>query len=188
MKKIIVLTAVLMLSACFSASLPSQFYMLEPEKGQTPISQREFSIGIEPVKIPGYLDKPQIVLAKINSPEMKLSETQRWAEALSSMMQRTLANDMGKYLPKAFIKSKTYGSEKFTYTVFVEIGAMDGILGDEAMLSVWWSVINPDGKVIAREQSNLKRPLGNSYADYVAAQSQLVNDLAEQIAKKLAKI
>lgn len=188
MKKFVILSAVFMLAGCLSTSLPSQFYMLEAENGQTPVSQTNLSIGIEPVKIPGYLDKPQIVLAKINSPEMQLSETQRWAEALSSMMQRTLAYDMGQYLPKSFIKSKTYGTEKFTYTVFVEVSAMDGILGDQAVLSVWWSIINNDGKIIAREQSSLKLTLGNSYADYVAVQSKLVNDLSEQIAIRLSKL
>lgn len=65
---------------------------------------------------------------------------------------------------------------------------MDGILGDQAILSAWWSIINNDGKIIFREQSSLKRPLGTSYADYVAVQSKLVNDLSEQIAKRLSKL
>ncbi len=190
MKKISVFFIAFLLAGCigFGTSQPSKFYILEALNGQAPLSQKKISIGVEPIKIPGYLDKPQIVLSENNSPEMNLSETQRWAEALSSMMQRTLAKDMGNYLPNAFIKSKTYGSENFTYTIFAEVASMDGILGDKAELSVWWSILNSDGKTIVREQSKLKRPLGKTYADYVDTQSKLLNDLAEKISKKLAEL
>ena len=58
--------ALLVLSGCFGSTPPTQFYLLPlPTGGDTapPSSavQRALTIGVGPVTVPPYLDRPQIV-------------------------------------------------------------------------------------------------------------------------------
>ena len=53
----------LVLSGCFGGmSAPSTFYKLQNENDISVVSTQKISIGILPIQVPDYLDKPQIVL------------------------------------------------------------------------------------------------------------------------------
>jgi len=78
------LTAVI-LAGCAS-SQPSRFYQLNPMPNQTtPVSHLSAShnivLAIGPLRIPDYLDRPQIV-TRSGKNELKLSEFGLWAGSL----------------------------------------------------------------------------------------------------------
>ena len=192
MKKIAVLCSMLLLAGCLSigSSAPSKFYSLSnvPADKTTVVSQKKVKIGIEEVKIPTYLDKPQIVTRDENTVELRFSEENRWSEPLSSMMQRALANDLAFYFPNSLVKARYLGREKFDYLVFVEVEKFEGNLTDQAVLSGWWYVIDKNGDIIITKKANFTQETGAGYEDMVVAESNLVNDLAAQIAQNLAKL
>ncbi len=189
MKKAVVGVLVFLLTGCLSGtSKPSKFYSIRSENDGAAISEKaRFSVGIEEVKVPAYLDRPQLVTLKDSGVELNVSEINRWSEPLSVMLQRALADDIGDALPRAVVKSKNYGRENFDYAVFVELNQLDGRLGGEAVLDAWWSAFNKDNKMLLRQRVKLQRPAGQDYDALVQAESALVSQLAREIATKLAR-
>ncbi len=192
MKKIVACISFLLLSGCLSigSSAPSKFYSLRSvDSSQAEVlSQKSTKIGIEEIKIPLYLDKPQMITRDTNTVELNISEDNRWSEPLSSMMQRALANDMALYLPNSLVKARYLGRETFDYLVFVEVEKLDGALDGNITLTGWWYVINKNGNIIITKRIDIERPAGGSYDTMVLADSLLVNDLARQIAQNMAKL
>lgn len=190
MKKLFALIAVVLLGGCLGGfSSPSRFYSLTPQEApaQTYKSSRLF-VGVEPVKVPVYLDKPQIVTRNANQVELSISENNRWAEPLSDAMQNVLASDLGALLPGATVKPSSFRKEGFDYIVWVEINKFEGTWNRQAELDAWWSILNADGKIVARNKVNLSRPLGTGYDNLVQQQSVLLEELAAQIAARLARL
>ncbi len=76
----------------------SRFYLLEPltgapgPEGTVPLD-RAISIGLGPVTLPEYLDRPQIV-TRTDRNTVLLAEFDRWAEPLSGNVSRTLAENL----------------------------------------------------------------------------------------------
>lgn len=190
MKKLLALITVVLLGGCLGGfSSPSRFYSLTPQEdpAQTYKSGRLF-VGIEQVKVPVYLDKPQIVTRNANQVELSISENNRWAEPLSDAMQTVLASDLGALLPDATVKPSSFRREGFDYTVWIEINKFEGTWNRQAELDAWWSILNSNGKIIARDKVSLSRPLGDSYDNLVQQQSILLEELSAQIAVRLARL
>lgn len=84
----LIFAAAVFMGAC-GFSRPSTFYVLDnsvlPEQSVTLKSADRILIGIEPVFIPNYLDKPQIVIRQADSVTLTASEFNRWAEQLSDV-------------------------------------------------------------------------------------------------------
>lgn len=190
MKKILCLGLALIVSACVGTSQPAKFYSLQGiNRSETAaVSQIKMTIGVEEVKIPDYLDKPQIVSLKDNSVELGFSEMNRWSEALSTMMQRTIANDMSAYLPQSVVKARNLSRENFDYVIFVEVDKFDGAFDNQVQLKAWWYALNHNSKIVIRERAEFSLPAGENYDELVRAESRLVAELSLQIAQKVAKL
>ena len=190
MKKIFALLALLAVTACFGGTTPpAKFYSLTSigSSAETYKSAR-LMIGVEEVKVPAYLDKPQMVTRSDNQVELEVSEFNRWSEPLSVAIQRTIADDLAVYLPNATVKPSSFRREGFDYTVWVEINKFDGSWGKSMDLSVWWSVFDRNGNVVLQERADLSRPLGKTYDDMAVQDSDLISELSRQIAVKLARL
>ncbi|MBR4931905.1 MAG: membrane integrity-associated transporter subunit PqiC [Alphaproteobacteria bacterium] len=186
MKKIgICLTVVIsfLLMGCFGGkSKPSSFYTLSVSEKTQPISTIKKSIGVLPVRIPDFLDRPQIVLSA-NSTQLNVSETNRWIEPLSLVTQRVLIADIQKELPNAYVKTKGYDNAVFQRLIQVEVNGMNGEFDKEATLSVWWSVLNNNGQELYRSRFESAISMGKTYDSFVLAQSVLWGQLSEAIAQ-----
>lgn len=91
---------VLVLSGCASTP-PTRFFILSPFAGSERIGarmgERCFAIGIGPVKIPEYLNQPEIV-TRITPNELSLDEFAKWAEPLEDSFSHTLAENLSSLL------------------------------------------------------------------------------------------
>ena len=162
------------------------FYLLEQQSGKE-ISSKKISVLVEPIKLPALVDKPQIVLKEENSPEVTVSEFNRWGEPLSNMIRQTLIADLNTYLPNAFIKPDNYDtSGRFDYTLLIEVDRFIGEKKSFAAFDVWWTLRNANGKIIKREKSNFYSSMEESYSSYVEAQGYNIDELAQKIAHKLS--
>lgn len=191
-KKIFIFIFCFFLSGCIGGtSIPSKFYVLDGTASSN-ISKRyslKTEIGVEEFKIPHYLNRPQIVTQDVSSVTLKVSESHRWSEPLSTMLQRVLADDLSVYLPDSLVKPKINSRESFKYTIFVEINSFDGILGDKATLEAWWSIMSTrENKILYRDKSKFSRSIGDSYEDLVIAQSNLLEELSLKIVKALIEV
>ena len=189
MRKFYSLIVVLFLSSCIGGmSMPSNFYNLV-SCDNTNIklkTKKSFIINIEPVAIPAYLDRYQIITLNGDNTEYNISEMNRWAEPLSDSIQRTLAKDMYSYMPNSVVRASTMKLMNADYSVYVMIDKFDGKFEDKLVLNVWWSILNKNGKVLMTKNSSLAADLeSSSYNDLVKKYSQLVNQLAIEIGNNI---
>ena len=189
MRKLWLFFPVLLLSACIGTSRPARFYNLQAENiGAYSNAAVRADIGVREVKIPDYLDKPQIATLKSGGVEVDISELNRWSESLSTMIQRVVADDLGYNLPKAVVKPRVSAREDFKYLLQIEIGQLDGSWNKTANLEAWWSIADASGNLLVQQKSSLSVPLGNGYDDLVRAESRLLAELSAQIAPALSLI
>lgn len=191
------LVAVLLsaLIAGCSTTKPSRFYTLSSPSelgvGATTTMQTEYgAIGLGPVSIPQYLDRPQIVT--IEGPNRyELAEFDRWGGALRDNLSRTLAEDLTRLIPSARISTHPWRrATPVDYQIPIDVIRFDGALGKEVVFIAQWQVLSANGstQLLSRRSSFTEAVNGTSYDDMVAAQSRTVADLAREIASALKTV
>jgi uncharacterized protein len=192
-----VVALLLVLAVCFSAcggtSSSSKFYVLSPLP-QSALSGAEGTvIGVFPVKMPDYLDRPQIV-TRVSENEIKLDEFSRWAEPLKENFYNVLVENLSTLLnSEKIVKTNQSLGIPVTLQVRMEVLQFDGTLGGEVALIVKWGLFAEEGKkLLLARRSSFKEPTGAATSEaLVAAQSRAVAALSREIAlaiKSLAKI
>lgn len=188
MKKLSFALFFLLLAACVGTSRPVQFYNFKVlESGEVaPVSQRKMSILVSEVMLPATLDRPQIVTGSPDSVELNISEMHRWSEALSTLLQRTIAADLNAYLPQATIRPANYSRENFPYKLVIEMRRFEGDFQQNAILNANWRILGADRRILKQGQTSLSLPVGKGYDSLVSVQSALVADFSRQLAEALA--
>src|SRR5215510_6709686 len=81
------------LGAC--ASMPSRFYILNTLPAQVPAAAAERGpvIGVGPITMPKYLDRPEIV-TRASQNQLTFGQFDRWAEPLQDNVFRVLAENL----------------------------------------------------------------------------------------------
>lgn len=189
---ILILGALWVVHSGCASSPPARFYVLDSPAATGPEMKRSadegcLSIGIGPIKIPGYLDQPQIV-TRIGPDEIKLAEFDRWAEPFKDNFTRVLAKDLSNLLcTKAIVVFPWRGGIPIDYRVEMEVLRLDGSLGGDVSLEAWWMVFSGDGKkmVLTRKSTFTEATDGKDYRSLVSAQSRAVAKLSQEIAKTI---
>lgn len=172
----------------------SKFYILTP---QTPTGQVSaasagagMSIGLGPVTIPDYLDRPAIV-TRIGSNELRLSENNRWGEPLKQGFANVLSRDLAMRLGAAQVhRFPWYNSSSIDYQVKVAVHHFETDASGRSELIAHWTII--DGRnhdVLDSANTTLVRsgPSGDTAAS-VAALSHLLGQFSDRIASRLQRL
>ncbi len=188
MKKFLVSCFVVLVLTSCGNSKPTKFYHLtaRPTASQK-IINKKIIVGIDTVNVAGYIDRPQIVTLKDNA-ELNMSEFNRWPESLSFSVQRIIADNISSHMKNGMAKPLSLGRRNYDYIVFIELGRLDGKFDDKVYLEAWWSIVNKDNKLVAREFTSLSAPVGTNYTDLVQNQSELISQLSEIISRKLNRL
>ena len=186
----LVLLTTLFLSAC-GFSRPSTFYVLDsnslPQQSSTLKNANRILIGIEPVFIPNYLDKPQIVIRQPDSVTLTASEFNRWAEQISDVFPRVLAGAISERMGFPAAKQINLNRDLFPYRLYVEVLRFDATFDKEAVLDTWWTIMSDSGNIIYRTRSTLIAPVAGTYPDVVQAEQKLLKELGYAIAEYVEK-
>lgn len=171
---------------------PTKFYLLNPlpgpEKTANLGSERCISIGIGPVKIPDYLDRPEVV-TRMSPNELRVDEFRKWGEPLEGNVSRVLAETLSSLLCLKTVAIFPWrGPIPIDYRIYVEVIRMDGALGESAFLDVTWAIV--DGvdkkKLLFVKRSKYKEPVrGQDYEAFVSAQSRNLQGLSRDIAEAI---
>jgi hypothetical protein len=179
------------MAGCASTE-PARFYLLhsipdaETEKTAA-TSKNGITVGIGPVELPAYLDRPQIV-TRISKNELNLDEFGQWAEPLSHSFSRILSENLSLLLSTEHIFSYPWSSStQVDYQVTVEVTRFDGTPGDSVTLNARWAILKGGKKeVLVKRKSSYRQPAsGKSYEALVSAKSQALADLSREIADKI---
>jgi uncharacterized protein len=177
------------LSGCASSPKP-RFYLLTSLEATSPeakpsAEERCFSIGLGPIEISDYLDRPQII-TRGGSIELTLAEFDRWGEPLKDNLKRVLAKNLSILLcTKAIAFFPWRGGIPFDYRIEMEVLRMDGSLGGNVTLEAWWKVFSGAGKkMLASKRSTLTEVVGGQdYKSLVGAESRALGTLSREIAE-----
>lgn len=195
--------------AAATAALPScvslkrtpeaRFFVLrslaEPPGPGSPLAPPADLVGLLPVLVPGYLDRPQVVTWAAPG-ELRVDEFLRWAEPLDAGVSRTLAENLDALLPdRRVLRWPWPASTPLRCRVRVELRQFgpraDGSLGLEG----GFAVLPARGeKPLASRPLDLRRERPASpartadAAAWVEAMSQLLLDLAREAAAAVAAL
>ena len=184
----------LLLSGC-GTTKPSRFYTLsplsEPEATAPVAAQAEYgTIGVGPVNLPQYLDRPQIV-TRISPNRFEFAEFDRWGGALKDDFTRTLAENLAHLIPAERVARHPWRrATAIDYQIPVEVIRFDGAPGKKVILNVEWQILSNDGdtQLLSKRSIFKETVAGTSYDDMVAAQSRAVAGLAQEIADALMRV
>jgi len=179
----------LVVSGC-STRPPLRLYVLtslsRAESVPPATGGRELSVGVGPVELPQYVNRPEIVTGQQSS-ELQSAVSAQWAESLQDGFTRVLAENLSLLLGTdrvALFPWKTFVPE---YQVVVEVTHFLGQTGGEVSLVAFWSILNKDGReALVRKKSSFREVTASSeYEALAAAMSRTVAALSREIAAAL---
>lgn len=181
------LFAAALVVGCASRPAPGHFYLLTPD-GPAP-SGGGPGIGVGPVALAGYIDRPNLVVAR--SPhQLDVAADHRWAGDLSSAIARVTAANLGRRLGTGNLLVWPWrGDQDIAHQVVLDIRQFHGTADGEAIIEAGWRAHElPSRKVAASRTFTAREPLrADGHAALVAAQSKLLARLADDIASVLRR-
>jgi uncharacterized lipoprotein YmbA len=179
------------LGAC--ASTPSRFYLLNtlPASETTPATAAERGpvIGVGPVTLPKYLDRPQIV-SRASRHQLSLSEFDRWAEPLQDNVSRVLAENLALLIPTDHLLLNPWPrATPVDYQVTVEVLQFEGWLEGESTLLARWSILDRGERELVSQKVHLNVPTGGRDVEaQVTGMNQLLERLSRDIATAIQRL
>ena len=188
---------VVILTGCAS-SPSSKFYQLTPGQNKTSVtgdvsSDQRQVIAIGPVRIPDYLDRPQIV-TRSGKNELKLSEFERWAGSFESDVHRVLVEDISSLTSAdlfSVVRWTPYLESQIpdSYRVEVIVDRFEGTLGDSVLLKAHWAVFSKDRRLFLKNESLISEQMnGSSYDALVSAMSIALERLSRDISGAIMSV
>jgi uncharacterized protein len=174
----------------------SKFYLLTPTAdtaapatGTAPSTSGNFTLGLGPIKLPPYLDRPEIV-TRMAPNRLELSKEDRWGESVqngfTSAMQRDLATQAGAVV----IVFPWYNTVHIDMQVQIDVYRFETDAQGTATLSAKWTILDTTGKnILYTVVSNLTQPSKpGDNTESAAALSRTIGDLSNQIANMLQQL
>ncbi|MBK8907712.1 MAG: membrane integrity-associated transporter subunit PqiC [Rhodospirillales bacterium] len=188
---VIVGLAVLAAVAACAETVPSRFYTLAPAAGATEATAasapKDLTIGLGPVVLPNYLDRPEIV-RRTGEYELDIAEFDRWSESLDSMVPRIMTQNLAATLgtDRVMIFPQRRAPEA-AYQVEIEVFRFDAGSNDEVVLDAQWEIYGGRGeRPLALRKQTFRQPIdGEGYAAVAGAMSAALAALSTEIAADL---
>jgi hypothetical protein len=171
------------------ASHPSRFYLLSAlsntgAAATVPSAEQGLTIGVGPVTLPRYTERPQIV-TRTGPYELQLAEFDRWAEGIDANFTRVLADNLSRLMPTSrVVMSPWPRATAINYQVLIDVTHFLSQVGGESLLIANWTLLNGEGtQVLASRQARFSTSTaGQDYTAVVAAMSQTLAGLSQEIA------
>jgi uncharacterized lipoprotein YmbA len=191
---IIMAVTLTVLFGCASTE-PARFFTLNSAiDSDTQIEQadirKNFAIGIGPIKLPDYLDRPQIVTRSSDN-EIMIDEFNRWAGSLQEDISRVMMEHLSILLStdQTFIfpwKSQV----PIDYQITVEVTRFDGETGNQAVLHAKWTLFNHHDKkmLFTKKSMYTEETVGDDYAAFVSAMGKTLASLSKDIADEIVRL
>jgi uncharacterized lipoprotein YmbA len=173
---------ILFITACSSAPVETQYYLLRQEKApqtRALVASEDFALG--KVEIATYIDQPGMVL-EVGPGQIHPALHHQWAEPMRQgvryFLQREISAALGKDLfPKALSDADTI--------IEIRVDQLHGTSdGQAVILAYWW--LKKDGQIKSPHQFGETSPLArDGYEALAKAERALLRGLAASIAKTL---
>ena len=179
----LVLVGSVLVSACLGPRAdPSAYYLLNATVPPQEDAALPVVLGVGPIALPGYLDRPQIVV-RVSENEIALAEADRWAEPLAENLSRALREDLLALLPgTSYVEYPWFEADAPDYGIAVEVQRFEADAAGVVELAATWEIAA--GTVVVERRSTRVQEAAGSAArsETVAAQSRALAELSREIA------
>ena len=175
-----------LISACASPE-PNFYQPVALENPNTVFSNVKSTILVNNVLLPAEVSRPQITTLGDENYELNIDEFNRWGATPERLFQNVINENLAYLLPNAVIENQTSLRKNYKYAVAVEVTKMSGRLEEKAFLEASYFIKNKDGAVIKTGKFYNDMNIKGKYEQYIPAQSKLLAEMCEKIAKDLAE-
>lgn len=184
----------LLVNGCAS-SVPTRFYILSalvPAGGADGAGcrgGRTFTVGIGPIEVPRYLDRPQI-MTRLGPNELALAELDLWAEPLKEAIPRVLARNLHAQTCAEVEIDAWKKPDRADYLLTAVVNRLDGTLGGDAVLEVKWTLTDERMKktIMTRTSTYTESVATQDYRTLAASYSSLLAAFGREVAGALAPL
>lgn len=174
----------LLLAACGAG--PKSYYMLTAD-GAAPTGSSGIGIGVGPVTLAEYIDRPNLVVQEQTN-QVGIASDHRWAGALDASIARVTATNLGRRMGTGNIRTYPWPrDEGLRYQVTIDVREFHGGADGHAVIEAGWRAYAlPERRMVASRNFTAREPLEkDGYQPLVAAQSRLLSRMADDIASSL---
>ena len=187
------LAGLALLTACAS-SPESSFSILSPlpeaKARQETLVEGRLSLGIGPVTVPDYLDRPQRV-SGVGAQRIEVDEYQRWGGSLRADIANTLGENLAHLLGTSrVVMMPAEVKLPVQYRLVVDVLRFEAESDGQALLKARWALIDPSAEVaLAMRESSFRQPFAKADPDaQVAALSVALGDLSREVAEAIRRL
>ncbi|MBF0274826.1 MAG: membrane integrity-associated transporter subunit PqiC [Nitrospinae bacterium] len=184
----------LFVSGCVSTTNAStKFYILNPISDapslQKKVKTKAVSVVIDSLRLPQYLERPQIVM-RTSANELSFAEFHQWGGNLRKNMMRTLAENLSQLLGSPEISmAPNMSSVPSDFRLELEILRFEKESNHHVSLSAQWRILKgKDNTHITSRLTKLKSksPVNEKdFAKIVEVMSELFGELSSNIAQAI---
>jgi uncharacterized protein len=166
----------------------AQYFILSPVAQTTETAQtdyrRELSIGLGPIRFPGYLKRREMV-TRLSDDRLRLSDNMWWAESLDSNFQGVLSQDLASHLQtQRIVLFPWYGQQQIDYQIEVQVHRFDTDTANRSELNARWIIKGGrNGQELFATESNISSTVSPDDTAGTKALGADVNTLSSQMAE-----
>jgi uncharacterized protein len=167
----------------------SEVFVLTAVTERTERAGGALTVGIGPVVLPSYLDRAEIV-RRSEENRLVFSDDRIWGEPLERGLRRVLAMDLRQILGSADILEYPWPTgTRVGYQIPIEILRFEADERGTVSLDARWKIRSREkGALVSKESSFTETPRDASTASVVAAMSEAVGRLSEEIAAAIRRV
>ena len=170
----------------------SRYYALgtftAPAPAQISSADSGVTIGVGPIAVPGYLDRPHVV-TRDAADGLEIWTEHRWAEPLELGIAEALATALSGRVPSnrvAVFPWRGILARSLDYQVVVAVARFEGSPGRSVTLDARWRLLTRDGKELAFKRTTVAEPIsGDGFAPLIAAMNRSIDRLGEDIGEAI---
>jgi len=191
-----VVSLTVFLSGCVTTNpvIPTRYYLLNPVEYENLIDNKEIpassiSIEIAALRLPLYLEKPQIVRRSTTN-RLEMAEYHQWGGSLRKNMTRVLAQTLSRLLDTPQIAIAPYRPPvPPDFRLSVEVMQFEANQNGTVQFSALWRLSNGrDNQVLKTRIVNLEHPKRIRKDDFdglVSTMGSLLGDFSQTIAHQI---
>ncbi len=182
---------IIVFSGCRSLTPSVSYYILNPltDTSMSPVDadgSRSKTIGVNPIELPGYLNRVQMV-KRTGPNQLEVSSQHRWADFPDRMIQRVLGDNLQSLMADARVYSAPWPAGlKPDITVDVTFLELIGTTDKKMLLSAVWTITGSGDPSPSHRTTRSETITGAGFDDLAAAHSRVLDALCRQIADTLS--
>ena len=184
-------TALLLIGGC-GVSPPAAFYTLDEASFEyTQDADSAAILGIGPIRVPEYLERPQIV-TRGNGSELNIDDFHRWGEPIVDAQHRIIASNVDALLDDVIVVAYPYGAvADYDAKLVGRIDRFDMDATGTTRLDVFWAVARADNELLVKPRRSLFTVAGGEPADpnsVATAMSDCLTQFSREIADAIGRV